>query len=197
MTPTTAQSLTVTVALALATSGAVPASAGRAAAPPVVTPASVESRYGAALRAHVLHTVDGRALSLASLSGEVVVINFWASWCRPCRRELPGLDALNKDLARSGGRVVAISIDEDRENARRFVQEHGLSLPVYHDGPNGIARQLDLGSIPTTLVIDRGGRIVDVRSGGDAAGLAEVSALAKRLLASRTAAAAPIEGGNP
>ena len=73
-----------------------------------------------ALREHTLRGLDGKTMTLDALRGEVVVVNFWASWCTPCRRELARLDALNTEIARRGGRVVAISVDEEIENARRF-----------------------------------------------------------------------------
>src|SRR5205085_4051736 len=65
-----------------------------------------------ALRECVLHTLDGKPFTLGSLRGEVVVVNFWASWCPPCRKELPALQALHTRLG-GQGRVVAISIDQD------------------------------------------------------------------------------------
>jgi thiol-disulfide isomerase/thioredoxin len=192
------RALTLTIALALAPGAAPARGATSAAAPVAMTPAAAESHYGAALRSYVFHTIDGRPLALGSLAGEVVVINVWASWCQPCRRELPGLDALNRELARGAdgmrGRVLAVSIDQEPENARRFVAERRLSLPVYLDGPDGIARRLDLDRIPTTLVLDRDGRIAALHSGGDAAGLAEVAAVARRLAGTRTASN---DGGNP
>ena len=149
------------------------------------------------LCAQDLHGLDGRSLSLGALQGEVVVINFWASWCRPCRRELPALDALNTRLAKSGGRVVAISIDEDASNVRRFVREHGLMLPVYHDGPDGLARRLDLDRIPYTLVLGRDGAIAFASSGADEAALAELNAVTQRLLAAPGNASSSLQGGTP
>jgi thiol-disulfide isomerase/thioredoxin len=151
--------------------------------------AGVEDRHGEALRRHPLRTIQGRSLTLADLQGEVVVVNFWASWCRPCRRELPGLEALHRDLARGAGgargRVVAISIDAEAANAVRFLKDHGLSLPACHDGPDGLARTLDLDRVPTTLVLDRDGRIAFVQSGGGAQALGELTAVTRRLLATR------------
>jgi peroxiredoxin len=140
----------------------------------------------AALDRHVLRTVDGVTLSLASLRGEVVVINFWASWCRPCRKELPELDALHATLAARGGRVLAVSIDEDPRNVERFVRAHGLTLPVYHDGPEGLARALDLGHIPYTLVLDRRGEVAYASSGADRAALEALEKTTLSLLASAT-----------
>lgn len=144
--------------------------------------ASADAMRGA-LRGHVLTTPDGDRLALASLRGEVVVINFWASWCRPCRKELPELDALHTTLAARGGRVLAVSIDEDVRNVERFVRAHGLSLPVYHDGPEGLARALDLGHIPYTLVLDRRGEVVYASSGANRAALEALEKTTLSLLA--------------
>jgi thiol-disulfide isomerase/thioredoxin len=142
-----------------------------------------------ALEQHTLRTLDGRSFTLGSLHGGVVVVNFWATWCRPCQRELPALAALNAELARQGGQVVAVSIDEDVRNVERFVREHRLTLPVAQDGPNGLARQLDLQYVPMTLVLDRRGEVAFVAQGANAQGLERAGARARELLASPTAQA--------
>lgn len=134
-----------------------------------------------ALAGRTLRTTDGEALTWGALRGEVVVVNFWASWCKPCRREMPGLDALNRDLAGRGGRVVAVSIDEDAENVRRFARALDLTMPVYRDGPDGLVRTLDLEAIPTTFVLDRTGAVVYQASGSGKADLERVAAVARRL----------------
>lgn len=133
------------------------------------------------LRDHPLRTLDGRTLTLGSLHGDVVVVNFWASWCPPCRRELPRLGGLQSQL--TGARVVAVSIDEDVENARRFCRAHGVKLAVAHDGPDGLARALDLRRVPFTLVLDRTGRVVFTTAGSDDRAVASVATAARQLLA--------------
>ena len=134
-----------------------------------------------ALGDHALRKLDGTPFHLASLRGQVVVVNFWASWCAPCRKELPRLDALNTELAKSGGRVVAVSIDADADNARRFVSAHKVGMPVVQDGPDGLARVLDLRHVPCTVVLDRDGSIALAVGGGDDAALAQVTSTALRL----------------
>jgi thiol-disulfide isomerase/thioredoxin len=79
-------------------------------------------------------------------------VNFWASWCAPCRRELPLLDQWNSAWTGRGARVIAISIDTDAKKAKRFAEEMKLTLPVMHDGPQGLARTLDIPSVPYTLL---------------------------------------------
>ena len=134
-----------------------------------------------ALRSHVLRTQGGGKLSIADLRGEVVVINFWATWCPPCRRELPQLDALHAELARRQGRVLAISIDRDPENVKRFARKLDLKLPILVDGPEGLARRLDLGHIPFTVVLDRRGEVAFTGSGSTPKELDELGAVARRL----------------
>ena len=151
------------------------------------TPAGLgfaSDRLGAILSHHPLRTLDGRQVSLQSLRGEVVVINFWASWCPPCRRELPRLDALHKEISKRGGQVLAVSIDHDLENVRRFVRRHGLTLPICHDGPGGLARQLDLKNVPLTVVLDRGGQIAFTTHESDRQALDQLTASTRQLLAS-------------
>ncbi len=158
--------------------------------------ASSEAMRGALSR-HTLHTLDGRSFTLASLRGQVVVVNFWASWCPPCRRELPGLSALHHEIVRSGGQVLAISIDQDVRNVERFARARGLTLPIAQDGPDGLVRELDLGHIPFTMVLDRSGVVAATASGGDPAALERIGATARRLLAQTPAVSQAIPGGTP
>jgi thiol-disulfide isomerase/thioredoxin len=146
-------------------------------------------------RRHVLRAIDGKNTSLASLKGDVVVVNFWASWCKPCQREMPTLAALHTELAQKGGCVVAISIDEDARNAQEFVKLHGFKLPVYHDGPDGLAKQLDLPYIPFTMILDRSGDVVFTSGGGDEHALNELCATARRF-ATAPQLASQTQGGD-
>ncbi|HYM82503.1 MAG TPA: TlpA disulfide reductase family protein [Candidatus Limnocylindria bacterium] len=148
--------------------------------------AGVDSeRIRAAAKHHELRTLDGRTLSLESLRGEVVVVNFWASWCAPCRRELPDLNLLHAEIAPKGGRVLAVSIDHEARNVRRFVDKHRLTLPIYHDGPDGLVKALDLQHIPFTLILDRNGEVAFTSAGADAAALQALGDAARRLVAVR------------
>jgi len=144
--------------------------------------AALAARARGLLEARVLRGLAGDPWRLADFRGEVVVVNFWASWCRPCRQELPALDALNAEIARHGGRVFAISIDTDAANVRRFIRSHKLSLPILHDGPNGLASVLELDRIPYTLVLDRNGDVAFATSGLGTGGPGELEAVVRRLV---------------
>jgi thiol-disulfide isomerase/thioredoxin len=168
-----------TVAMAWATL----AGPARAHVRPVSAPVIQPEQIRRALGQHVFKTLDGESLTLASLQGQVVVLNFWASWCAPCRKELPALDALQASIAGQGGRVVAISIDNDLQNVTRFRKTHALKLPIVHDGPDGLARELDLQYIPFTLVLDREGAVAVVSTGTDDRAMAQIGAVTRQLLA--------------
>jgi thiol-disulfide isomerase/thioredoxin len=182
--------LTLALAALLGAPGSVPA---RAAS--VSGPAPKGEKIREILERHPLRTLDGRTVRYDELVGHVVVLNFWASWCPPCRRELPDLDALDHEIEASGGRVLAVSIDEDDRNVRRFVHEHSLTLCVARDGPAGIASALDLKQIPYSVVLDRQGGVALAAPGAGKDAVRRVSEVARRL--SREGETATQDGGKP
>jgi thiol-disulfide isomerase/thioredoxin len=112
---------------------------------------------------------DGKPLKLADLKGQVVVVNFWATWCGPCKEEMPSLAKLSKDYADRGVKVIAISVDrlEDGAAAKAFLKTHG-DLQFYNDPEYrvvfGLTPRPD--GIPTTVIYDKTGKEQARLSGG-------------------------------
>ncbi len=116
-----------------------------------------------------LPALKGGTASLASLKGKVVLIDFWAQWCEPCKKELPQLDRLAKEYAGKGVVVLAVNIDKQRDNAERMVKQLGLSLNVLLDPAGSVAGTYDLPKMPTSFVVDKKGIIRYVNEGFDGA----------------------------
>jgi thiol-disulfide isomerase/thioredoxin len=102
----------------------------------------------------------GRSHSLADYRGKTVLLNIWATWCEPCRKEMPALDRLQARLGGDRFQVVAVSVDQQGASiARRFYGEVGIkALPLYADPTAKAAFVLDAAGLPATLLIDRNGR---------------------------------------
>jgi cytochrome c biogenesis protein CcmG, thiol:disulfide interchange protein DsbE len=102
-------------------------------------------------------------VSLASLRGEPALINFWASWCEPCRQEAPELERLQRSLR--GARLVGVDYTDREDSGRRFVHHYGWTFPILDD-PDGIyGARYKLNGLPTTVVLDSRGRIVETLRG--------------------------------
>lgn len=116
-----------------------------------------------------VRTLDGDTVSLAGFAGDVVLLNVWATWCRPCVVEMPALQRLHEELHEQGLRIVAVSVDAPRGaigafgqpggSVRDFVAEFGLTFTVLHDPTGGIQSRYQVNGLPTTFIIDRDGRI--------------------------------------
>ena len=103
--------------------------------------------------------VDGR-VGLAELRGTPVVLNFWASWCDPCRAEAPRLERTWRSVRRRGVLFVGLDQQDTREDARDFIRTFGLTFPQVRDPTNDTARAWGVSGIPETFFIDREGRVV-------------------------------------
>ena len=110
---------------------------------------------------------EGRTVSSDQFKGKVVVLDFWATWCVPCRAEIPGYIELQRKYAAEGLAVVGVSVDQDgAEIVKRFMKAHGINYTVVLAGDSDITSAYgDVSSIPTTFIIDRDGRIRDRKVG--------------------------------
>jgi len=109
-----------------------------------------------------LKSLDGRAVKAEDLLGHVVVLNFWASWCAPCRIEMPSLERLGRKLAHKG--LIVLTVAEDRgffarKNVKKFVNKYNLTLPIIMDPGGGVRKSFEVAYLPTTYIIGRDGRI--------------------------------------
>ena len=105
---------------------------------------------------------DPARMRLSDFSGRVVLVNFWASWCVPCRREMPALQRLHQDLHERGLDVVAIAVYDELAQAQRFRSRYRLSIPMYFDDQAEVRRVFGVMTIPETWLIGRDGRLVPV-----------------------------------
>lgn len=110
-----------------------------------------------------LPDVQGQLVRLADLRGRPVLINIWATWCYPCREEMPSMNALYKDYSVKGLAMVAIAMDAGgKAVVAPFLQAYGLTFLVLLDPQNMVGTQLQVPGIPTSYLLDKRGRVTDV-----------------------------------
>jgi|SRR6185436_8609862 len=127
---------------------------------------------------------DGRTYDRRALAGQVVLLDLWASWCGPCKEELPLLDAMAARLRAKGVTVLAVSLDENREDAVGFLKSRERwSLALAHDPEGRLADRLKPARMPTSYIIDRGGIIREVNAGFEREDVARIEARLTQLAA--------------
>lgn len=147
--------------LTLTVAGSVPAARVADAAEAAPPPAAPD---------FALKATDGHNYRLSEYRGEVVALVFWASWCGACRRELERLGELRGIYGDAGLRALAVSVDDDAQAAVAIARSAGTGFPVLHDSAKTVSKAYALESLPTTVLIDRAGRIRSVHGERDVAG---------------------------
>lgn len=112
-----------------------------------------------------LPDLDGTPVRLSSLRGRPVVVNFWATWCVPCRAEMPAIQSAYERHRAQGLEVLAVNLLEDEQAIRPFLHELDLTLPVLLDRDGAVARDYRVTGLPSTFFIDRDGVIRDIQVG--------------------------------
>ncbi len=107
----------------------------------------------------------GKIESLKKYRGKVVYLDFWASWCGPCRQSLPLLNDLRKELKRKGFEVVAVNLDEETADAKTFLKQFPVVYPVLMDPKGRVPEKYELPGMPTSFLIDKRGRIQHIHVG--------------------------------
>lgn len=106
-----------------------------------------------------LATLEGDTLRISDLRGKIVVLNFWATWCAPCRAETPALVELDREFGSRGVQFVGVSVDELETPVRSFVDEFGIRYPIIRDDGAAQAGYREITGYPTTYLINRRGKI--------------------------------------
>jgi peroxiredoxin len=143
-----------------------------------------------------LPSIDGQQVSLQQYRGKVVFLNFWATWCIPCREEMPGLEQLHQKYQSEGLVVLAIDLKESAEQVKTFFQKHGLSFPSLLDQQGSVFRDYLVAGMPTTYLIGRDGKLFARGIGGRDWTRAEAQELIRTLVKKGpTEAGASVKGG--
>ena len=113
----------------------------------------------------VLKSSSGENLRLSEYRGDVVMINFWATWCGPCRQEMPLLDDLYARYGRVGFNLLGVNIDDDARRAMQMIDELGVNFPVLFDDTKEVSKLYQVEAMPVTVLVDRSGTVRHVHHG--------------------------------
>lgn len=132
---------------------------------PAISPGEVQTRTSFPID-FTLPDLQGQPIRLSDLHGGVVLLNFWATWCPPCRAEMPSMSALYQEYREKGLEILAISSDVGgKEIVAPFIARLGLTFPVLLDPHNVVSTQLGVRGIPTSYLLDKQGRVVGLEVG--------------------------------
>ncbi|MDJ0938226.1 MAG: TlpA disulfide reductase family protein [Woeseiaceae bacterium] len=112
-----------------------------------------------------LKSSTGENMRLSEYRGDVVMINFWATWCGPCRQEMPLLDDLYQRYQRVGFNLLGVNIDDDSNRAMAMIRELGVDFPVLFDNRKEVSKMYDVDAMPVTVIVDREGTVRYVHQG--------------------------------
>ncbi len=112
-----------------------------------------------------LKATNGKNLRLKEKRGDVVLINFWATWCGPCRQEMPLLDKLNAKYKDLGFTMIGINVESDTSGMAKYLRDVPVSFAILNDGSNSVAKLYGVDGMPNTVIIDRNGKVRYVHKG--------------------------------
>lgn len=120
---------------------------------------------GAAAPAFQLHSSASTDLSLSDLKGQVVLINFWASWCGPCRQEMPVLEQLYKRYKAAGFTLLGVNVEPKSGDAEGFLKATPVSFPILFDPDSKVSKLYEVSGMPSTVILDRTGKVRYIHHG--------------------------------
>ncbi len=129
-----------------------------------------------------LKSLSGENLKLSELAGNVVMINFWASWCGPCLQEMPLLNQIHNKYEPLGFTVLGVNVEQNSDNARAFLADRGVGFPVLLDTNNQVVQLYDVVVMPTTVLVDRDGNMRFLHQGYKSGDEAQYRKMVKKLL---------------
>jgi len=129
-----------------------------AAALAIALPA-LAGRAGAPAPQFTLTTRAGRDVSLTQYRGQVVMINFWASWCGPCRQEMPLLESIYKKYNKLGFTLLGVNVEPDSKAADDWLKATPVTFPILYDKESKVSKLYDVAGMPSTVIIDRSGKL--------------------------------------
>ena len=124
----------------------------------------------------------GDNLRLAEQRGTVIMLNFWASWCGPCRQEMPLLEELNERYAAAGFQVWGVNVDADRADAEQMLAKIPVDFPVLFDGAGEVSKLYGVDAMPSSVFIDRDGKVRHVHRGYRDGDMASYKKIIKELI---------------
>ncbi|HTC16107.1 MAG TPA: TlpA disulfide reductase family protein [Steroidobacteraceae bacterium] len=114
---------------------------------------------GSAAPSFTLGSNGGKEISLAQYKGQVVMINFWASWCGPCREEMPLLESIYKKYNRLGFTMLGVNVEPDSKAANDWLKQTPVSFPILYDTDSKVSKLYEVAGMPSTVIIDRNGTL--------------------------------------
>jgi peroxiredoxin len=120
---------------------------------------------GGAAPQFTLTARSGHAVSLAQFKGQVVMLNFWASWCGPCREEMPLLDSIYHSYGKMGFALIGVNVEPDSQAANDWLKQTPVSFPILYDKESKVSKLYDVEGMPSTVIIDRAGKVRVVHRG--------------------------------
>ena len=129
------------------------------AAAGLALPALAADPTGSPAPPFTLGSKAGQSVSLAQYKGQVVMLNFWASWCGPCRQEMPLLESIYRKYNRLGFTLIGVNVEPDSNAANEWLKQTPVSFPILYDKESKVSKMYDVAGMPSTVIIDRSGKV--------------------------------------